>query len=83
MHTSIIYTTKSLLNQVLTYCGSRRIPRDSRVVHQNHSLVDHGGTLVEVLAMQDLVLQTVTEHTQEIPHLAVVRTDLHIKVLKL
>ena len=52
-------------------------------MYQNHSLVDHGGTLVEVLAVQDLVLQTVTEHSQEVPHLAVVRTDLNIKVLKL
>lgn len=52
-------------------------------MHQDHPLVDHGGTLVEVLAVEDLVLQTITEHPQQVPHIAVVGADSDLVVLEL
>ncbi len=58
IYQSIIIT--SYKNNRSTYSSTRRVSWDIRIVHNHHSLTDQSGTLVEVLAMLDLVLKACT-----------------------
>ena len=49
----------------------------------NHPLMYEAGALVEVLPVLDLLLQTLTEYPEHLPHLSVVGTDPDLKVLEL
>ena len=52
---SCISSPTSLARQ--THSGTGRISCESSIVHHHHPLTDENGTLVEVLAVLDLILQ--------------------------
>ena len=67
----------------MAHSGSAGVASDARVLDHYHALVDQRGTLVEVLAVCDLLLQVGAVDPKQLTNLDIVGTNTDIKVLKL